>query len=211
MFHRSTCVIWAACLLLFTVFADEAVQTEAQQKGKKAPESRTPWDTLDDWAKPYGLEGKHMIGFAVVMIAQRFLVTWLQRSDKAKAAKEELAAGDTADAAAEKAALAEKLEKLEKAEKAARKAQESTADVIAKSEQVDEDVATDYSIGEVAELRFKMDPDIWVECKIVGKSSLPNHYKTEIDSDCHQDAYFYEGQTIDVSVLNLRKLPQVVE
>merc|ERR1712139_310544 len=63
--------------------------------------------------------------------------------------------------------------------------------------------AGDYTIGESAEVR--MESGDWVPCKIVANGEEPLHYKIEIEPDCCQDAYLYEGTTPEVSVICLRK------
>jgi hypothetical protein len=109
--------------------------------------------------------------------------------------KGEVATDNTADEIAQKAAQTK-----------AGVATDYTADAIKqKAALAKEGIATDYTADEIAEVLF-FDSEIWVQCKIVGHSAQPNHYKIEIDPGVHQDAYFYEGQTPDVSVRNLRKL-----
>jgi hypothetical protein len=144
------------------------------------------------------------------LVGQKFLLWRLKKSEDAK---NEAATDSKADevtqiddeGAAAGPTVDDDVQKAE--QKAARMAKEFTAEEIAMAAaEAMKGVATDYAVDEVAELRFQQDPDVWVECKIVGHSDLAYQYKVEIDSGACQDAYLYEGQTLDVSVRSLRKL-----
>merc|ERR1712232_25868 len=67
-------------------------------------------------------------------------------------------------------------------------------------------VATEYAVDEIAETKTSTNPDVWMQCKILGPSEYPNQYQGEVGPDCHQDAFLYEGSVMEAPILSLRKL-----